>query len=89
MKPSRQNGWAIYANSPEGHGLIGCFWTFAGPAQPPTPNFLRAYRTAVFETRKEARDALPSVKRSFPKAKVTRVQITVEANNLAKEVDRT
>ncbi len=35
-------------------------------------------RTALFATRREARLALPRLKRTFPKARVVRVRVTIQ-----------
>lgn len=69
------SGWAINLNSDEGHGLIGRFWWFGG--FPAIPDQLRGHRTCVFETRHEARKALISVRKAFPKARVERVRVDI------------
>ena len=69
-------GWAIDTQD-EGHGLIGRFWWFAS-AFTDVPEHMRGHRKALFETRKQARESLPTVKRRFPKARVVKVSVTME-----------
>lgn len=68
--------WAINTRSDEGHGFIGRFWHFGRP--PFIPDQLLGCRTSLFETRAKAREALPHVKCTFPKARVVKVKVTVE-----------
>lgn len=70
------HGWAIHSRSPEGHGLIGKNWWFCGFRQIHGDG-VSGYQTAVFRTRKMARNALPSVKKSFPKAAVVKVFVDI------------
>lgn len=67
--------WAIDTGSDE-HGLIGKFWWFEA-VYPNVPIHMRGYQKAMFPTRQAARDNLRAVKRAFPKARVVRVNITI------------
>lgn len=67
--------WAIDTRSDEGHGFVGRYWKFVSD---PLPVHMKGCRTALFETRVEARENLPKVKRAFPKAQVKRVTVTIE-----------
>lgn len=69
-------GWAINTNSDEGHGLLGRYWWFEG-TPPIIPDHLHGHEIAVFKTRREAREALPRVRRAFKKARVERVHIDI------------
>ena len=73
---SEYYGWAIDTRSKEGHGLIGRFWWFGGPVL--IPKHLEGHRKALFCTRKEAREALPKTRRSFPKSKVIKVNVVIK-----------
>lgn len=64
--------WGIDTNAKEGHGLIGYGWYGWD-----RPEHFGGYKTATFETREKAKAALPSVRRSFPKARIVRVRVTV------------
>lgn len=68
------SGWAIDTCSREGHGLIGRYWWFEGE---PThiPKHMEGHRSALFCTRREAREALPKTRSSFPKSKVVKVNV--------------
>ena len=72
--------WAIDTNSKEGHGFIGVFWF---EKQKQLPPYQDGMRTALFRTRKQAREHLLLVRpkdekyHAFPKAKVVRVQIGI------------
>lgn len=78
MKRETFRAWAIDCNSKEGHGFIGRYWMFDNNIQM-LPVHLRGCRIALFETRREARQRLPQVRRySFPRAKVVRVQVQVQ-----------
>ena len=70
--------WAININSPDIPGFIGKYWWNNGePVQIPVS--MEGYKSACFKTRKKATEFLKNnVRRSFPKAKVCRVNITVE-----------
>lgn len=70
-------GWAIDSRSGEGHGLIGRYWWFERPP-PRIPFHMEGHEKAVFLTRREARAALPTARRAFPKSKVIKVKITIE-----------
>lgn len=77
---SKYYGWAIDTRSEEGHGLIGRYWWFEnGPSL--IPKHMEGHRTALFCTRREAREALPKTRRGFPKSKVIRVKVTIEEEN--------
>ena len=70
--------WAINTNSPEMHGLIGRYW-WNGVKPVIIPMSMEGYKSVCFETRKKATSFLKSsVRKTFPKAKVVRVKITVE-----------
>ena len=73
-------GWAINANTEEGHGLLGRYWWFDGK-EPTIPIGLHGHVTAVLRTRREAREALSDVRRTFPKAKIERVTVEVKVND--------
>jgi len=73
---SSHKAWAINANSKEGHGLLGKYWWFENRSHI-IPVFLNGYTTACFRTRKEAREALKSAKRAFPKARVERIIVEI------------
>ena len=69
--------WAIDTND-ETPGFIGRYWSEAG-----WPPVNHALPVRIFDTRRDARDFLRKMKnnryQSFPKAKVVRVQVKVEA----------
>ena len=73
--------WAINTQSPEGHGFLGKGWWFFGK---PTviPGNLLGCKISLFDTRKDARDALQDLRgksyNPFPKAKLSRVEITIK-----------
>jgi hypothetical protein len=72
MMTKTRTAWAIYSHSSEGHGFIGVgYWGWDIPVQ------CDGNRTALFRTRKAARDALPRVKSAFRHAQVYRVQVTI------------
>jgi hypothetical protein len=68
--------WAIDSNNGV-HGLVGQFWWFDGNP-PRIPNHMLGTKIALFDTRQFARDHLPATKRAFPKAKVVKVNVTLE-----------
>jgi len=68
--------WGIDTRSGEGHGFIGRYWWFNNKYSPIPPQ-LEGCHLALFKTRKIARENLPSVKRTFPKATVKQVIIKV------------
>lgn len=53
-------------------GCIGRYWRGTVP-----PPHMEGHRYAAWDTRAGAREELPRVKRSFPKARVRRAAITV------------
>lgn len=69
----QSKGWVIDT----GDGIfLGKYWWFCH--KPPViPASLDGYITAVFRTRKIARDALINVKGSYPKATVRRATIDI------------
>ena len=73
MNKTIYDGWAIDANSDEGHGLLGRFWW-----REKIPYHMMGHRIAMFPTRAWARAALKDVKPSFPKAKVVPVIIRID-----------
>jgi len=68
-------GWAIHSRSDEGHGFIGRFWWFGSYH---IPAHMRGHMIALFETRAEARQALPQTRITFPRSKIIRVKVIVE-----------
>jgi hypothetical protein len=76
---STRLAWAIATGSPKNTGFIGRYWWT--PLEDP---LLAGYRTATFDTRREARAFLVgTVKRpghyhAFPRAHVVRVRISVQ-----------
>ena len=74
---SKYYGWAIDTCSKEGHGLIGRYWWF-GDKPPRIPKHMEGHRTALFCTRREAREALPETRRAFPKSKVVKANVIIE-----------
>ena len=79
MSTNMQKGWAIHTRSEEGHGFLGKYWPWRGfPCQ--IHDFMNGYTVAVWETRREAREAMIKgrVKDSFPKAQVVKVLVTIK-----------
>ena len=74
---SEYYGWAIDTCSEEGHGLIGRYWWF-GDKYTHIPKHMEGHRTALFCTRREAREALPKTRRAFPKSKVVKAFVSVK-----------
>ena len=78
---ARQTAWAIDANSSEGYGFLGRYWRF--PGDPVTVGSGQVHKVRLFETRREARNALQDMKAGkynpFPKAAVRRVVILTES----------
>ncbi len=68
-------GWAIDTRSDEGHGLIGRYWWLG--KYNVIPKHMEGHQTALFCTRREAREALPKTRRAFPKSKVVKVTVRV------------
>ena len=68
--------WAIDTRSDEGHGLIGRYWWFDKHA-PIIPAHMEGCEIALFKTRKIARENLPSVQLTFPRAVVIKVSVSV------------
>ena len=68
-----RKAWAIKLNHEEIHGFAGIYCFIHGDA------YLcqSGLKTALWETRKDAREALPAVKIPFPMAKVVRVHIHI------------
>ena len=73
---SEYYGWAIDTQSKEGHGYIGRYWWFEGNCN--IPKHMEGHRTALFCTRREAREALPKTRRAFPKSKVIKVIVRIQ-----------
>lgn len=67
--------WAIDTRSPEGHGYAGVGYRMSLGDMPSCC----AVRTALFQTRREARKVLPRVKLVFPRAKVVRVALSMRS----------
>ena len=65
-------GWAIHTGSKEGHGYIGRYWLSRE-----IPIHMLGHRTALFQTRKEARQALPKTRRGFPNSRVVKVKVVI------------
>lgn len=76
---TQYGGWAIDVRSARRITLVGRYWWF-GRRAPEIPRSLEGHHIALFKTRREARAALPWVKRSYPRAKVKRVRIDVVVN---------
>jgi len=75
--------WTIDTRSDEGRGFIGRYWWFSEtPAS--IPVHMKGCRIALFETRELAREGLARVKRSFPKAAVVKVCISIQPQKLTK-----
>lgn len=80
MKTKTSKAWAIHTQSKEGHGFIGIgylvsHWGVNIPVQ------CAGNRTALFLTRREAREALKLIKApewGFKRARVYRVDVTIE-----------
>lgn len=80
MKSKQFKAWAIHTQSKEGHGYIGIGylttrWGMNIPAQ------CAGNRTAMFRTRREAREAHKLIKHpewGFKKARVYRVTVNIE-----------
>lgn len=68
--------WAIDAHSKEGHGFIGRYWWFNNKA-PSIPPHLEGCKIALFKTRALAREELPSVRKAFKNAIVTKVKVII------------
>jgi hypothetical protein len=77
-------GWAIQTRS-EREGLIGRYWWF-NKTHPEIPIHMEGHRIALFITRREARENLPSIKKSFPRARVKRVQVEIKDFSGLKEL---
>lgn len=73
------SAWAIDTKSTEGHGLIGRYWHFK-PDQQKIPEHLEGCKTALFKTRKIARENISSVKKSysFPNAVIIKVDVIIK-----------
>lgn len=65
--------WVIDTNE-KSYGFIGRYF-FAKECYPPT--YLEGCKIALFRTRREARNHLPAVRRTFLKARVIQVGILV------------
>lgn len=65
--------WAI----DYGEGFIGRYWWFNHKSHPIPPH-IEGCKIALFKTRKLARENLPSVKDTYPQAKVSQVRLKVE-----------
>ena len=72
----QHKAWAIEVVDGEVSRLLGKYWWFQGRA-PLIPAHMEGYKTAVFETRREAREGLQYAL-NYPKARVVRVLVTVE-----------
>ena len=76
MTPAERGGWAIQVNSGRFIGVarfIGVGW-FA----PEVPwDRYAGHNLMVWPTRREARTAMPRIRRSYPDAQVVRVVVTV------------
>lgn len=72
----KYTGWAINFRSKEEHGLMGRYYWFSfGPIS--IPKHMNGHLTALYCTRKEAREVLPAVKRAFPDARVEKAYVTI------------
>ena len=74
--------WAVDSHSEEGHGLLGRYWWFDNSHQNIPPH-LEGCITALYKTRKLAREGAKSVRgdgveyTSFPKARAVKVEVTI------------
>jgi hypothetical protein len=78
VSKKEHKAWAIDTRSSEGHGLIGKFWWFDKIGYIRFQRHMDGYYAAMWRTRRQARIDLPRVKRSFPKARVVRVYISIK-----------
>jgi hypothetical protein len=80
VKTQTRNAWAIHTQSPEGHGYIGIGYLTTHWDVMNIPVQCAGNRTALFRTRKIAREHLKLIKQpewGFKKARVYRVQVTI------------
>ena len=69
--------WAIDTRSYDGRGFIGKYWWFEHKP-PQIPKHMEGCKLALFKTRALARLGLPSVRRTFPEARVVKVSVKIE-----------
>ena len=75
--------WAVDSRSDEGHGLLGRYWLFKNSHRNIPPH-LEGCMTALFKTRKLAREGASSVRgdgskySSFPKARAVKIKVTIK-----------
>ncbi len=84
MKAKSFMAWAIHTQSPEGHGFIGALYLTSWDRKIPVQ--LDGNRTALFSSRKAAREALALIKApewGFKRSRVYRVKVTVEGGPAA------
>jgi hypothetical protein len=78
----QRNAWAIHTQSKEGHGYIGAgYLTQHGWSLRDIPYQIAGNTTALFRTRREAREALRLIKHpewGFKRSRVYRVTVTIE-----------
>lgn len=79
MKTRRESrSWAIDVNDGESYAFIGRYWDEEG-----FPELHHPLPTRLFDTRREARDFCRKMKshpyKAYPKARVVRVRVVVEA----------
>ena len=78
-KSQTRKAWAIHTQSPEGHGYIGALYLTSWNRDLPVQ--CDGNRTALFRTRRQAREALRLIKGpdwGFKKARVYRVNVTID-----------
>lgn len=79
-RTQKRKAWAIHTQSAEGHGYIGVGY-LVKPWNTKIPAQCAGNRTALFRTRREAREALALIKGpewGFKRARVYRVTVTIE-----------
>jgi len=75
--------WAVESRSKEGHGLLGRYWKF-GNSHQDIPPHLEGCVTALYRTRKLAREGAKSVRGDgvkytpFPLAKAMQVEVIIK-----------
>lgn len=79
MKQKTFHAWGIDLNSDWEYGLAGRYFWFNGKMPAAIPAHLEGCKSALFTTRKIARDNLKLINRDiWPKAKVVKVNVTLE-----------
>lgn len=80
MKKKTFHAWGIDLSTSDSGALAGRYWWFHEPGNfPVIPQHLEGCRTALFKTRKIARENLKYAKSPhLPKARVVKVNVTLE-----------